>query len=85
MASLFWAALAGAALLGSALVVNLLFGRDLLRTRTNLFAVKRLSESTRRFNDAAIDKARESQPAPLPLPSPPAGTVRIRRPARPGK
>jgi hypothetical protein len=59
MPTLFWAALAGSALLGSAIVVNMLFGRDLTRTREKIFGVQRLADNTRRLNDA--EKVRERQ------------------------
>jgi hypothetical protein len=80
MPSLFWAVLAGAALLGAAAIVNMLFGRDLTRTRTCMFAVKRLSESTRHFNDAAVEKAGKAQPFPLPPVPGSLVTPRRRRP-----
>ena len=59
MPTLFWAALAGSALLGSAIVVNMLFGRDLTRTREKIFGVQRLAGKTRKLNDA--EKVRERQ------------------------
>jgi len=48
MPSLFWAVLAGTALLGGAVIVHLLSGRELARTRANLFDAMRFLESTKR-------------------------------------
>jgi hypothetical protein len=85
MSSLFWAVLAGAALLGAATVVNLLFGRDLARTRSKVLGVGRLLERTRRLNDAVVEKGQESR-AGLVMPTSTAPLENVtRRPLRLGE
>ncbi len=70
MPALFWAICSGIALLGAGAAVNILFGRDLARTRSNLLGVKRLSSGIRRLNEAALEKGRPTPAAVLPSPQP---------------
>jgi hypothetical protein len=77
MPSFYWAIFAGVALLGAAAVINMMFGRDLTRTRVNLLAVQRLSAGIRRVNDELKTKTSTTEPGRSSPPSgrSPSGTV----------
>jgi hypothetical protein len=77
MPSFYWAVFAGVALLGAAAVLNMMFGRDLTRTRANLLVVKRLSAGIRRVNDELKTKTSTTEPGRSSPPSgrSPSGTV----------
>lgn len=63
MPSPWWLVFAGVTLLALALVVTVLFGRDLAQTRVNLASLQRMLQNTRRLNDDVVAASKNQSPS----------------------